>query len=198
MVRRLSWKRQGCFRGWIAAGALLLLYSAEAGVVKNAPPLTPLSDDGIHDPANPAIVRLQDPEESMADFPKDRRGEVDWVKALQQGLINPRKSLSGDEYGGREIMQEMDLDILMKNTRQMPYVRFPHLAHTQWLACSNCHPAIFLPQEGANSISMEKILKGQYCGRCHDKVSFSLFVCERCHSVPHEGSGPAWWKAGKE
>jgi len=156
-------------------------------------PRTPLADDGIHDPLNPAIESLQDPKVSMEDLPKDRRGEVDWVKALQQGYIEPRKSVDGDEYGGKTIMLEMDLDIIMTNTQEMPHVRFSHLAHTQWLSCSNCHPAIFLPEEHANSISMEKILKGQFCGRCHDKVSFSLFVCERCHSVPHEGSGPAWW-----
>ena len=75
----------------------------------------------------------------------------------------------------------------------MPWVRFPHKPHTKWLACSNCHPAIFLPQEGANDISMNKVLRGEYCGVCHDKVAFSLFVCERCHSVPHEGSGKKWW-----
>jgi c(7)-type cytochrome triheme protein len=163
-------------------------------LIPNPAPLTPLAEDGIHDPNNPAITKLQLPAESMSDFPKDRRGEVDWVQALRQGFINPRKSRDGDPYGGSEVMQTMDLDIVMKNTQQMPYVRFPHLAHTEWLACSNCHPAIFIPQEHANPISMEKVLKGEYCGRCHDKVSFSLFNCERCHSVPHEGSGPAWWK----
>lgn len=157
-------------------------------------PLTSLANDGIHDPANPAIKILQNPKESMMSFPKDRRGEVDWVKTLQQGVIKPRKSVTGDESAGKEIMQELDMDIIMKNTADMPYVKFPHLAHTQWLACSNCHPAIFIPQQDANPISMEKILKGQYCGQCHDKVSFSLFVCERCHSVPHAKSGPAWWK----
>lgn len=156
-------------------------------------PRTPLADDGIHDPLNPAIESLQDPKSSMETLPKDRRGEVDWVKALQQGYIEPRKSVSGDEYDGKSMMMDMDLDIIMTNTQEMPHVRFPHLAHTQWLSCGNCHPAIFIPEEHANSISMEKILKGEFCGRCHDKVSFSLFVCERCHSIPHKGSGPAWW-----
>ncbi|HHM04424.1 MAG TPA: hypothetical protein ENJ19_01605 [Gammaproteobacteria bacterium] len=158
-----------------------------------APPRTPLAYDGIHDPGNAAITRLQDPAESMGTFPKDRRDEVDWVRALREGDIAPRVSMDGDEWGGGTLMQVMDLDIIMTNTAQMPYVRFPHKAHTEWLACSNCHNEIFLPREGANPINMEKILKGQYCGRCHDKVSFSLFICERCHSIPHAGSGPKWW-----
>ncbi len=147
-----------------------------------------LADDGIHDPTNSALNILQEPAESMVDFPLDRRGQIDWVRAIQEGKIAPRKSKSGDEYEGGEIMLEMDMDLILKQTDSMPNVRFPHLAHTQWLACSNCHPKIFIPQYEANPISMEKILKGEFCGRCHDKVAFSLWVCERCHSVPHEGS----------
>lgn len=173
--------------------SLTITSQTQSGLPEQPAPRTPLAEDGIHDPLNPAIEALQDPKSSMESLPKDRRGEVDWVKALQQGFIEPRKSVNGDEYGGKSIMLEMDLDIIMTNTQQMPHVRFPHLAHTQWLSCSNCHPAIFIPQEHANSISMDKILKGKFCGRCHDKVSFSLFLCERCHSIPHEGSGPAWW-----
>jgi c(7)-type cytochrome triheme protein len=90
-------------------------------------------------------------------------------------------------------MLEMDMDIIMTNTAYMPHVRFPHLAHTQWLDCSNCHPKIFVPEKGANPVHMNAIFRGEFCGRCHDKVSFSLFICERCHSVVHEGSGPKWW-----
>lgn len=196
--RRNSLNKHGAWRvNWIlnfyiamAVGVILPVTWAK----DIAAPLTPLASDGIHDPANPALKILQLPAESMADFPKDRRGEVDWVQTLRTGVINPRKSLTGKESGGAQIMQTLNLDIIMTNTKQMPHVRFPHLAHTEWLACSNCHPDIFISQKDANPISMEKILKGEYCGRCHDKVSFSLFNCERCHSIPHKDSGPAWWK----
>jgi c(7)-type cytochrome triheme protein len=145
-------------------------------------------NDGIHDAMNNGIDVLQDPTKALADFPRDRRMQVDWVKALDQGLIEPRADLLGTSK-----MQVFDKDILMKNTQMMPWVRFPHKAHTKWLACDNCHPAIFIPQENANPISMNKVLRGEYCGVCHDKVAFALFICERCHSVPHEGSGPKWW-----
>ena len=160
------------------------------------PPLTPLAEDGIHDPTNDAINTLQNPKAAMANFPKDRRGEVNWVEAINQGVINPRMTRTGKPEDG-DPMPELDLDILMKNTGQMPHVRFPHLAHTRWLACSNCHPDIFKAQENGNPINMTKILRGEFCGRCHDKVSFSLWVCERCHSVPHENSPPAWWDTNK-
>ncbi|MDH5327432.1 MAG: hypothetical protein OEZ68_01270 [Gammaproteobacteria bacterium] len=145
-------------------------------------------NDGIHDHYNNALVTLQDPTRAMANFPRDRRHQVDWVAALEMGLIEPRADLKGERN-----MLTMDMDIIMKNTQYMPWVKFPHRQHTEWLACENCHPAIFLPREHANSISMNKVLRGKFCGVCHDKVAFAIFICERCHSVPHEGSGPKWW-----
>lgn len=145
-------------------------------------------NDGVHDTQNDAIAVLQDPTVALADFPRDRRNQVDWVAALDQGLINPRANLAGDAK-----IQTLDLDIVMKNTQYMPWVKFPHIVHTRWLACSNCHPKIFIPKENANPISMNKVLRGEYCGVCHDKVAFAIFICERCHSVPHEGSGKKWW-----
>ncbi|MFV2058587.1 MAG: c(7)-type cytochrome triheme domain-containing protein [Thiohalomonadales bacterium] len=147
-----------------------------------------LETDTIHDPKNPAISALQQPRDALGAFPMDRRGGVDWVKAIELGIINPRANLEGDLE-----MLTMDMDILFKDTGNMPWVRFPHLAHTQWLHCSNCHPAIFIPQKGANNPSMDGILSGKHCGRCHDKVAFPLWICERCHSVPHENSPAAWW-----
>jgi c(7)-type cytochrome triheme protein len=148
----------------------------------------PLRTDGIHDPENPAIKSLQDPADALAKFPQDRRGGVNWVTTLEQGLIQPRETLSGAEG-----MLVMDMDIMFTNTGSMPWVRFPHVAHTRWLDCSNCHPKIFKPQRGSNKIGMDAILAGEFCGRCHDKVAFSLWVCERCHSVPHEKSPKKWW-----
>lgn len=150
--------------------------------------LANLFDDGIHDPENAAIKTLQDPTEAMSSFPYDRRGGIDWVKALDLGIIEPRANLTGEDE-----MMTMDLDILFKDTGHMPWVKFPHKAHTKWLACSNCHPDIFIPQKGANNPSMDGILAGEHCGRCHDKVAFALWICERCHSVPHENSPEKWW-----
>lgn len=146
-----------------------------------------LATDGIHDPANAAISALQEPAEALSAFPLDRRGGVDWVKALDLGIIEPRADLLGTTE-----MPVLDMDIMFKNTGQMPWVKFPHIAHTKWLACSNCHPAIFIQKKGANKLSMDGILAGEYCGRCHDKVAFTLWTCERCHNVPHEGTPKRW------
>ena len=145
-------------------------------------------NDGIHDVLNESLAILQDPLQAMTEFPRDRRGEVDWVLALDEALIEPRADLLGQSE-----MQVLDMDILMKRTQLMPWVLFSHSKHTAWLDCTNCHSALFEPKAGANNITMNAVLAGEFCGVCHGKVSFSLFVCERCHSVSHPDSGAKWW-----
>jgi c(7)-type cytochrome triheme protein len=141
-----------------------------------------VEDDGIHDPSNVTVKYLQQPYDAMATFPRDSAGIIDWVKVLDQGLIDPRKSVDGTGE-----MFAVDFDIIFKNTASMPNVRFPHRAHTEWLTCANCHPAIFIPQKGANPISMNEIIQGKYCGVCHGKVAFPPTMnCGRCHSVANE------------
>lgn len=145
--------------------------------------------DLYYDPANPAFAQLQKADEALAGFPVDNYGKVDWMAALRAGLITPRANVDGTRR-----VEVLDMDIIMKNTRQMPYVLFPHRAHTQWLDCSNCHPAIFESKAGAHQITMNDIFRGQYCGKCHDRVAFiTYFSCERCHRVPH-GEIKAWWE----
>src|SRR3569623_165907 len=120
--------------GWTVAMIIVCAIGGalvSAGARDNAAPQTPLASDGEHDPANPAQPSQQNPDESMANFPIDRRGEVQWVEALKQGVIKPRKYVAGDE-GKEQDLIELDLDIIMQNTAQMPHVRFPHLAHTRW------------------------------------------------------------------
>ncbi len=111
-------------------------------------------------------------------LPRDNAGNVDWVAALKQGIIKPRDSLDPNLPPTPVI----DLDIVFKVKGGLPDVVYPHYPHTQWLTCSNCHPKIFIMQAGANPITQEKIEKGEYCGRCHGKVSFPLSNCTRCHS----------------
>jgi len=141
-----------------------------------------VEDDGIHDPSNVTVKYLQQPYDAMSTFPRDSAGIIDWVKVLDEGLIDPRKSVDGTGE-----MFAVDFDIIFKNTASMPNVRFPHRQHTEWLTCANCHPAIFIPQKGANPVSMSEIIQGKYCGVCHGKVAFPPTMnCGRCHSVANE------------
>ncbi len=144
----------------------------------------PVAEDGTHDPTDEAVRVLQEPYVGMKGFPRDNQGLVDWIQALEKGYINPRKGLTGKEQ-----MFPVDFDIIFTNTRSMPYVRFPHRQHTEWLTCGNCHPLIFIPQKGGNPITMSAIIQGQFCGVCHGKVAFPPTKnCGRCHSVPQEVS----------
>jgi c(7)-type cytochrome triheme protein len=140
----------------------------------------PLAKDGIHDPNSPALAFLQSPAEALSVLPPDTAGNlVDWARALREGYISPRTNI----LPGTEI-KLLELDIIMKQTGDLPFVRFPHLTHTEWLDCSNCHEEMFKSKTGATEFSMLDILEGRFCGRCHGAVSFPLTECNRCHSVP--------------
>lgn len=152
-------------------------------------PNLPPSQDGIHDPDNEATHALQPPKEAYQGLPKSVYGNhIDWVKALDDGLLRPR----ADRLNSNEEPFVMDLDIVRPVKASMPDVVFPHRQHTEWLACSNCHPAIFIPQRGANQINMSAIMLGQKCGVCHGKVAFPINTqsCKKCHSKPK----PEGWK----
>ncbi|MFO1352081.1 MAG: c(7)-type cytochrome triheme domain-containing protein [Gammaproteobacteria bacterium] len=132
----------------------------------------------FYDRSNPLYGKLQKANESMTGFPTDRMGRVDWIAALRKGIINPRADIKGAGH-----MQVLGSEVIMTHTREMPYVRFPHATHTEWLACKNCHDGIFKAKKGANPMTMTDIFRGRYCGQCHDRVAFSTFICERCHSI---------------
>jgi len=116
-------------------------------------------------------------------LPKDPFGNVNWTASVVQGLIRPRGSLDPTV----EDDLPMDLNIFIEaKTPLMANVVFPHVIHTYWLSCNNCHPKIFIPEAGANPISMKEIFKGKWCGRCHNKVAFPFWPranCVRCHIV---------------
>lgn len=139
----------------------------------------PPAEDGIHDPANDGTLALQTPQQGLAGFPASTFGNrVDWVQAVGKKTINPRY----DRLDPTVAPVVMDLNIVREVKGSMPNVVYPHKQHTEWLDCSNCHPAIFIPQKGANQISMAAILLGQKCGVCHGKVAFPVSECRKCHS----------------
>jgi c(7)-type cytochrome triheme protein len=81
-------------------------------------------------------------------------------------------------------MPAINFDVVFKVIGDLPDVVYPHLPHTLWLDCRNCHPSIFLMRAGANPVTMAKIFKGEFCGRCHGIVAFPISDCSRCHSRP--------------
>lgn len=118
----------------------------------------------------------------------DAGGYVDWVKALQAGVIAPRAGIDAE---ARE-QAVFDLDVeLARSGRRLFAVTYPHAPHTRWLTCRSCHPGIFPIGRGAQPavVTMAKIADGQYCGACHGKVAFApAGRCARCHKTVLAGS----------
>ena len=156
---------------------------------RNPPP----AEDGIHDPANDGTLALMAPLAAYGPLPKSLAGNrVNWVKAIEENKINPR----WDRQDPTAAPVVIDLNIVREVKGSMPDVVYPHKQHTEWLDCSNCHPAIFVPQKGANAISMAAILLGEKCGVCHGKVAFPVSECRLCHSKkkdfrPAQAAAPA-------
>ena len=169
--------------GWLAlVGALALAGVALAAKPAPRPPgpnHAALAADGVHDPSNPGIKLLQEPQDALAKMPPDVVGsQVRWVQALELGAINPRTNILPDTK-----IRVLNLDVVMPRTGEMPMVVFPHKQHTEWLDCNNCHEHLFKYKAGATTaVNMFEVLQGEYCGLCHGAVSFPLTECRRCHS----------------
>lgn len=147
---------------------------------RNPPPTL----DGIHDADNEGTKILQPPGDAFSRLPRGKSGNyVNWTQAIEKKSINPRY----DRIDPLAKPIVMDLNIIREVKGSMPDVVYPHKQHTEWLDCANCHPAIFIPQKGANQISMASILLGEKCGVCHGKVAFPVSECKRCHSKPKPG-----------
>ncbi|OIJ73509.1 MAG: hypothetical protein A2V21_304050 [Deltaproteobacteria bacterium GWC2_55_46] len=117
-------------------------------------------------------------------MPKDPSGNVNWTAAVVGGYIDPRGAIYEEEAADEP---PFNLNIFMEaKVPLMSNVIFPHSVHTYWLSCNNCHPKIFIPEAGANPITMDEIFQGQWCGRCHGKVAFTFWPrdnCVRCHAI---------------
>ena len=145
---------------------------------RNPPP----AEDGIHDPAGAGASTLQPPALAFERLPRTNAGNfVNWVAALGAKQIQPRWDV---RTPGSPMV--MDLNIVREVKGTMPDVVFPHKQHTEWLDCGSCHPAIFVPQKGANRMSMASIVLGQGCGTCHGRVAFPISDCRLCHSRAKE------------
>lgn len=117
-------------------------------------------------------------------LPKAEQGSyVDWAAALKFGVIRPVDSLDPN----KKTMPAIDFNVIFKVKGDLPDVIYPHFPHTMWLDCRNCHPSIFVMRAGVNQVTMNGIMRGEFCGRCHGKVAFPLYDCNRCHSRPKPG-----------
>ena len=118
--------------------------------------------------------------EMFKRLPKDDDDNIDWMAALKDKIIAPSGTIDPavpDDPSTSD--DEIELSTSGKPARM---VVFSHEVHTQWLTCSNCHPAIFKRSAGTAKITMAAIDDGKYCGVCHDTVAIAQpSGCKGCH-----------------
>lgn len=103
---------------------------------------------------------------------------IDWAKALTNGLIKPKKSLSKD-FTPMTLDRTLTLEAEMSG---IPPAVFPHKIHAEWLDCVICHPDIFnIKKKTTKHFSMARILNNEFCGVCHLRIAFPMDECKRCH-----------------
>ncbi|MGA2192458.1 MAG: c(7)-type cytochrome triheme domain-containing protein [Nitrospirota bacterium] len=121
-------------------------------------------------------------------FPRKGLGDgIDWEEAEAKGFISPVDYLEGISIKKPALKPQEDFAIESRAS-WMSEVIFSHKKHALWNGCEVCHPEIFPSvKKGDVSYTMLDIFDGQYCGVCHDKVAFSLYDCQRCHTKPVEG-----------
>lgn len=117
----------------------------------------------------------------LKDLPSSRYGDgINWVKALRKNFIHPRQSLLDDKYAPIPFDKNLRLEPEWGLVKTKAV--FPHVKHTEWLDCSDCHPDIFnIQKKGTRHFRMEFMLQGKFCGACHLTVAFPLQDCKRCH-----------------
>ncbi len=125
----------------------------------------------------PPIESLVSPDAVLAVLPRDRAGYVDWVAALRDEVIRPRRTLPGVRPPMN--VSSFGFDFVYEGQSPMFDAYFPHSSHTELLSCETCHPEIF-PYRNSE-INMAAIGRGESCGVCHRTVAFPATACERCH-----------------
>ena len=117
---------------------------------------------------------------ALYDLPTAKNGNtINWVKALEYGLINPKTYLqdSTEQFKSKKI-----INIFPKWRWVYSIAYFSHEIHGKWLGCSNCHTEIFeYAPKATEGLRMLNIIDNQYCGVCHGKVAFPVNDCRRCH-----------------
>jgi len=66
-----------------------------------------------------------------------------------------------------------------------PPAVFPHWIHRIRYKCYACHPGLFQMKAGADTITMEAIGEGKFCGACHNggpAAAVGIDTCNACHA----------------
>lgn len=102
---------------------------------------------------------------------------VNWVELLRKGMITPRATLEAEIKNSSR-----QKTITIETGSGVPPVVFPHRAHTDWIDCSSCHPALFSQgKDDGKEYKAPLFRPCRRCGVCHVRVAFPFNDCPRCH-----------------
>ncbi|GBE01892.1 class III cytochrome C family protein [bacterium BMS3Bbin06] len=105
--------------------------------------------------------------------------KIEWVMAVQKGLIKPKQSILEKDYKPMHFKKLLRLEAAWT---MIPPAYFSHRKHGYWLDCANCHPDIFnIKKKATKHFAMIYNLDGKFCGVCHLKVAFPMNDCKGCH-----------------
>jgi hypothetical protein len=65
-------------------------------------------------PSNPPFRQLQKANRSLAGFPPDRAGLIDWIEPLNDGRIEPQVDVTVTDYS-----PDLDRDIVLRESSRM-------------------------------------------------------------------------------
>lgn len=113
--------------------------------------------------------------------PSEFGNQIDWAKALNDGYLKPKNTLSRDS-APMTLPDNLKKPLKLTTTSPRSDVTFSHEEHFAELDCSNCHPDVFnIKKKGTEAFSMDMNIFGRFCGSCHMRVSFPMNDCHRCH-----------------
>jgi c(7)-type cytochrome triheme protein len=154
--------------------------SAPATTVANLRPVAV-----VQDTSRPPIEETLDPDSALALLPRDGGGYVDWVAAVRDGMVRPRRNLPGSD--SEPPKNEFGFDFFLEGPNPMFDAAFPHSSHVQWLDCKGCHPSVY--RYRGTQTNMAAINSGESCGLCHRSVAVPAAACFRCHpAMPPSGA----------
>jgi len=111
-------------------------------------------------------------------LPRDKKGVVDWMRALDEKTITPKPGIAADAVDAK--IKDGDIEFFNSATPGKT-ATFRHATHTQWLSCKNCHSAVFKKSDENLQFTHDDMDAGKYCGACHGKVVVVPGGCYGCH-----------------
>ncbi|HEX6570396.1 MAG TPA: c(7)-type cytochrome triheme domain-containing protein [Steroidobacteraceae bacterium] len=190
----------------VALTCLVLMLGCNSGnplladLLVPLPPTAPVKNLPRHPPP-PKVVPIVIVQEEVikppeidwsgiyAALPRDGKGNVDWMRTLDEQLITPKPGIDPDAAPASTTDSEI---VFTPADNPGKSATFRHATHTQWLSCKNCHSGIFKKRDENLQFTHDDMEQGKkYCGACHFTVVVVPSGCKGCHAGKKPAAKPA-------